>query len=146
MNELLLFDGCGSEAALLTVAVFVMLPPDAWTKYVAKIVVDWCGPSAAIVQGKAVVQAPELEMKVRPAGVGSATVMFVALNALVLLTPTWNVITLDEFAFAGPLFCTSRSMLPPVATGVVAVDELFAPFESLVELLTVAVLLIELPL
>ena len=99
-----------------------------------------------MVHGNAVVQAPAFETNESPAGVGSVTVMFVAVSELLLLTATWNVIWLFEFAVAGPLFSTMRSMLPPAASGVVAVEASFAPFASFVELLTVAVLLIEVPL
>jgi hypothetical protein len=92
-----------------------------------------------------VAQAPLFEMNVRPAGVGSETLTFVALSALLFVTAITNVIVSNECAFDGPLFTTDRSMLPPVASGVVTVDELFVLFASFVELLTDAVLLIELP-
>src|SRR3954451_863148 len=98
-----------------------------------------------MVQGKVVVQAPLFETNVRPAGVGSVTVMFEAVSELLLSSAIWNVIWLFEFAFCGPLLLATRSMLPPVASGDVAVDALFAPFASFVELLTVAVLRIEPP-
>ena len=73
------------------------------------------------------------------------TVTFVAASALPFMTKIWNVTVFDGLVCAGPLFTTLRSMLEPLAIGVVAVDALFAPLPSFVELLTVAVLLIEAP-
>src|SRR3954463_1701223 len=99
-----------------------------------------------MVQGKVVVQAPLFETNVRPAGVGSVTVMFDAVSELLLSSAIWSVIWLFEFAFCGPLLLATRSMLPPVASGVVAVEAWLAPFASSVELLPFAVLLIEPPL
>src|SRR4051795_11843872 len=85
-------------------------------------------------------------MNARPLGVGSVTEMFVAVVLLVLLIASWNVTFELGAAVGKPLFTMSRSTTPPVATGVLDVDELFALLPSFVELLTDAVLTMVLPL
>src|ERR1041385_8220925 len=94
-----------------------------------------CGPIVAMVHGNAVVQSPELETKARPLGVGSLTVTFVAVRALLLLIESRNVTF--EFGAAvcvKPLWARARSTMPVVEAGVVTVDESFVLLLSFVNL------------
>ena len=72
---LLLLPGVGSLVLLETVAVFAMLEPkkSLGTLYVTVIVLVVFGAITPRLHGKVVVQAPVLETKVNPVGVGSST-------------------------------------------------------------------------
>src|ERR1051325_1506628 len=92
MTLLLLLLGFGSVAELVTLAVFVTVArAKLLTAYVEVIVADWFAPIDGMRHGNAVVQAPELETNVRPAGVGSLTTTFAALFGPALATTIVNV-------------------------------------------------------
>jgi hypothetical protein len=91
-------------------------------------------PSA---QGYADVQSPEFDTKVRPVGVVSATDTPAASDVPPFVTTTVYTMLVPAVADAGPVFATARSALR--ATGVDAVDVLFALVGSVVDVETVAV-------
>src|SRR5713226_7582646 len=96
-------------------------------------------------QGYGVEQATLLEMKVRPAGVGSLTTRFVAVPGPLFVTMTVKSTILFGLASPRPVFVTLRSATVLVAIGVVAVELLFEVLVSGDDVLTVAVLLIVAP-
>ena len=104
------------------------------------------GAIEAMVQGK-----PEhgavVESKRKPVGVASVMTTPVAVLGPRFVTARWNVMKLAELAWAGPLLVMRRSAAGDGGTTLVfAVEELLAVLPSNVELLTLAVFEIELPL
>src|SRR5262245_53121796 len=99
------------------------------------------GASVPRAQGKAVVQSPVFETKVRPGGVGSVTTTFVAVDGPWLVTWIVKVRFVPAVTPAGPLFNTARSACTAIA--VVSVALLLAAVGSVVPVgaATVAVLL-----
>ena len=82
-----LFAGFGSAVLELTLATFVTLPLKAGEVEKVDVIVADC-PAASVprAQGNGVVQAPEFDTKVRFAGVGSDTVVAVALEGPLFVT------------------------------------------------------------
>src|SRR5881398_916553 len=103
------------------------------------------GRSVPRRQGYDVVQAPLLERKVSPAGVGSLTTEFGAMPGPLLVTMTVKSTKLFGLASPRPVLVTLRSATEVAEIGVAAVELLFPVLASGDEVLTVAVLLMVVP-
>src|SRR5262249_33677730 len=84
------------------------------------MVCDVPGASVPSAHGKAVVQAPLLDTKVRPAGVGAFTTTLVAAGAPLLLPTIAETAGLPGTPLTGPRLGTPRSALRGGAPGSVA--------------------------
>jgi hypothetical protein len=136
-----LFAGTGSIVEADTVAVLTRVPAAvvALTLKMAVMVRVWPDASAPRLQGKGVVQAPEFETNVRPAGVTSATITACASPGPALVTVSTYEIASPGRAVASPVLTTERSAEAAVTT-VVAVELLLPGSRSLAVVVTVAVL------
>src|SRR5216684_1026555 len=102
--------------------------------------------SVGMLQGKAVVQPPLLETKPSPGGVGSLTMTFVAVPGPLLYTWILKVAFVFGLAWPGPVLLMLRSATPAVDTGVTDTAVLLFMFESVEEVLAVAVFVMVEPL
>ena len=95
--------------------------------------------SDEIVHGTPLVQAPEVELKRMPGGVGSVTTTFVAGLGPRFVTAIVKVACVAALTCAGPVLMIRRSAFgAATVTAVVTVDESFDAFPSKVEVLTFA--------
>src|SRR5687768_18093401 len=116
----LLFVVFVSVEVVETVAVLVMLEPaPPVTVYVATMVFVEPAPTVPSEQGKAVVQSPLFETKVRFAGVGSLTMTLSAADGPALFTRMVYEMFCPTPALAGPLLVMPRS---PIASAVIRKD------------------------
>jgi hypothetical protein len=99
------FGPVGSGVLDETLAEFVTLEPAkfAGTSYVTVIVLVVFGATVPKPHGKAVRQSPVLETKFKPAGVGSLTITFAALDGPSFLTVIVYVALEPGVMLAGPV-------------------------------------------
>src|SRR5215475_10547057 len=79
------------------------------------------GPSVPSMHGYAVVQAPLLDMKINPGGVGSVTTTLAAADGPRFFTTTVNTAVVPAVAPAGPVFVIVTSAMGVIVVVSVAV-------------------------
>src|SRR4029453_2672799 len=126
-NVDVLFAGAASLVAAATVAVLAMAP-DALAPTMKVLVMTRVSPEtrAPRLQGNGVVQAPELETNVSPAGVASFTVTTCATEGPAFVTLSVYEIVSPGRASASPIFTIDRSAPSGSATTVIALEVLFS--------------------